>query len=81
MLTGLGLEPRAILILDNYSAHPSEDEPISEDGQIVAKFLPTNVTSLIQPMDQGVLECPNRIYRKSILRELLSQTETDMLTF
>ena len=82
LVTELGLEPRAIFILDNCSAHPSEDELISEDGQIVAKFLPPNVTSsLIQPMDQGVLECLKRIYRKSVLRELLSQTETDMLTF
>ena len=81
MLTELGLEPREILILDNCSAHPSEDELISEDGQIVAKFLPPNVTSLIQPMDQGVLECLKRLYPKSVLRELLSQTEIDMLTF
>ena len=32
-------------------------------------------------MDKGGLECLKRIYRKSVLRELLSQTETDMLTF
>ena len=55
-LTELGLEPNAMLLLDNCSAHPSEEEIISDDGQIIAKFLPPNVASLIQPMGQGVLE-------------------------
>ena len=38
-LTELGREPKARLRLDNCSAHPSEDELVSSDGQIVAKFL------------------------------------------
>ena len=80
-LNELGREPKALLLLDNCSAHPSEDELVSSDGQIVAKFLPPNVTSLIQPMKQGVLECLKRIYRKSILRDLISQTEDEMLGF
>ena len=80
-LTEIGQEPKALLILDNCSAHPNEDELASSDGLIVAKFLPPNVTSLIQPMDQGVLECLKRIYRKSILKDLISQTEDDMLGF
>lgn len=80
-LTEIGQEPKALLLLDNCSAHPNEDELASSDGLIVAKFLPPNVTSLIQPMDQGVLECLKRIYRKSILKDLTSQTEDDMLGF
>ena len=80
-LAQLKQEPKALLLLDNCSAHPNEDELVSNDGQIVAKFLPPNVTSLIQPMDQGVLECLKRIYRKSVLRELISHTEDDMLGF
>ena len=55
-LISLGEKPRALLLLDNCSAHPSEEELISEDGAIFANFLPPNVTSLIQPMDQGVLQ-------------------------
>ena len=73
-LRELGQEERAILFLDNCSAHPSEDELISADGKITAKFLPPNVTALIQPMDQGVLESIKRVYRKSILRNLVSQS-------
>ena len=80
-LIELGQKPKAFLILDNCSAHPSEDELVSNDDQIVTKFPPPNVTSLIQPMDQGVLECLKRIYRQSVLNELVFQTEGDILTF
>jgi len=40
--------------LDNAPSHPSEEELMKRD--IKAIFLPPNVTSLIQPMDQGVIE-------------------------
>ena len=73
-LSELGEEEKAILFLDNCSAHPSEDELVSADGKITAKFLPPNVTALVQPMDQGVLESIKRVYRKSILRDLISQS-------
>ena len=73
-LSELGQEEKAILFLDNCSAHPSEDELVSADGKITAKFLPPNVTALVQPMDQGVLESIKRVYKKSILRDLISQS-------
>lgn len=53
-LGALGLEKKAVLLLDNCPAHPDAKELISDDGQITALYLPPNVTSLIQPMDQGV---------------------------
>ena len=56
-LRKLQLEPKALLILDNCSAHPSEELLVSPDGLVTATYLPPNVTSLVQPMDQGVLEC------------------------
>ena len=54
-LIALGETPRAILLLDNCSAHPEESELVNDDGEIFAHFLPANVTSLIQPIVQGVL--------------------------
>ena len=40
------------------------------------------MTSLIQPMDQGVLEALKRRYRKSLLRDiLLSDDEVDIVQF
>ena len=69
-LIELGVEPKVLLIMANCSAHPSEEELNTDDGSAKSHFLPPNVTSLIQPMDQGVLERMNRIYRKSLLRDL-----------
>ena len=45
---------KALLLMDNAPAHP--DKLISKDGQIKVKFLPTNTTSLIQPVDQEIIE-------------------------
>ena len=62
-LSKMGLEPKAMLLLDNCSAHRNEEELISTDGNVVAKFLHPNVTSLIQPMDQAVLVSIKRRYQ------------------
>ena len=56
------------------SAHPSEDELVSADGKITAKFLPQNVTALVQPIDKSVLESIKRVYRKSVLRDFILQS-------
>lgn len=50
---------KAVLLIDNTPTHPHD----LKDGQIVVKFLPPNVTSLIQPLDQGVIESFKRHYR------------------
>ena len=55
-LKSLGEKPKAVLVLDNCSAHPDAEDLVSDDGAIYAKFLPANVTSLIQPMNQGVIQ-------------------------
>ena len=74
-LSSLGLEPKAVLVLDNCPAHPNEEDLISDDGNITALYLPPNVTSLIQPMDQGVLVALKRRYKKKLLRRLLIEDE------
>ena len=70
-LKSLGLECKCVLVLDNCSAHPEASELVSDDGKIIAKFLPPNVTSLIQPMDQGVIEALKRRYKKKLLRGVI----------
>uniref|UniRef100_A0A8C8SCB4 Uncharacterized protein n=1 Tax=Pelusios castaneus TaxID=367368 RepID=A0A8C8SCB4_9SAUR len=52
----------------NTPSHPNENVLKTSDGQIFVAYLPPNVTSLKQPMDQGVLEAFKRRYRKSLLR-------------
>ena len=66
-----GLPVKALLLLDNAPSHPSTQLPKSQDGNIKCVFLPPNTTSLIQPMDQGVLESTKRRYRKELLKKLL----------
>ena len=69
----IGGEPKALLLLDNCSVHPDEEELISADGKVNVKFLPPNVTSLIQPIDQGVHVAIKCRYRRKILEELVFQ--------
>uniref|UniRef100_K7FJQ6 HTH CENPB-type domain-containing protein n=1 Tax=Pelodiscus sinensis TaxID=13735 RepID=K7FJQ6_PELSI len=46
-------DSKAVLLLNNYRGHPPILELVS--GNIFATYLPANVTSLIQPMDQGMI--------------------------
>ena len=67
------LPVRAVLLLDNAPSHPAEEDLIKED--IRAIFLPPNVTSLIQPMDQGVIEALKRRYRRKYISSILEKSE------
>lgn len=76
---GIGKEDiKAVLLLDNAPAHPSERILSSRDGKIKTMFLPPNTTSLIQPMDQGVIESAKRQYRNLFLQQCLVVTEDGM---
>lgn len=70
-LQSLKMPLKALLLLDNAPSHPSEEE--LRDGDIVAVFLPPNVTALIQPMDQGVIESVKRRYRRKLLTSLIEK--------
>ncbi|XP_051161312.1 jerky protein homolog-like isoform X2 [Leptopilina boulardi] len=55
-------DAKIILLLDNAPTHPSAQELNLIDEKCTVIYLPPNVTSLIQPMDQGkwtVLDCMN----------------------
>ena len=65
------LSYKALLLLDNAPSHPSSDVLRSSDGNIMAMYLPPNTTSLIQPMDQGVLVTVKRHYKRALLHKLL----------
>ena len=54
-LSSMGQEPKALLALKSCSPRPDEEQLLSSDGKVKALFLPLNVMSLIQPMDQGVI--------------------------
>lgn len=62
-------EVKAILLVDNTPAHPTDLE--SADGSIKCKFLPPNTTSILQPMDQGIIMAFKRLYRRRQLEDCL----------
>uniref|UniRef100_A0A1B6JVI3 HTH CENPB-type domain-containing protein n=1 Tax=Homalodisca liturata TaxID=320908 RepID=A0A1B6JVI3_9HEMI len=70
------LPAKALLLLDNAPTH-DEHLQCDDEKEIKLLFLPPNVTSLQQPMDQGVIECFKRKYRRKLLSEVLSKLETD----
>lgn len=64
-----GLPLKALLLVEKAPSHPAITSLRSEG--IIAKFLPPNTTSLIQPIDQGVIKSFKRNYRKNLLQEIL----------
>lgn len=68
------LPRKALLILDNATTHP--DVQYLQDKDIKAMFLPLNVTSLCQPMDQGALAALKRRYRRKLLSSLVLSLES-----
>lgn len=75
-LVSKGLEPKAMLLVDNAPPHGC-NEIKSADGKIKLYFLPPNTTSMIQPMDQGVIESLKRNYRKSFVEQILRGMTTN----
>ncbi|XP_055501907.1 jerky protein-like [Leucoraja erinacea] len=67
---GLPEDSTAILLIDNCKAHHPASELVC--GNISAEYLPASVTSLIQPMDQGVIQRFKTAYKGSFIRKLLN---------
>lgn len=73
-----GLEEKGFLLLYNAPSYPSFTLLKSDEGKIKAMLLPPNTTSIIQPMDQAVLDpCKRRYKRKSLANIILENDSTD----
>ncbi|XP_066590615.1 jerky protein homolog-like [Prorops nasuta] len=66
-----GLCGKIILLVDNCPAHKVPEIMNIEDSSIEVIFLPPNTTSILQPMDQGIIEKFKRCYRHRMLRTIL----------
>jgi len=67
-----GKEKRKVLLLiDNCSAHVE----IPHLKNIQIEYFPPNVTSLLQPMDQGVIRNFKAHYRRTLIEKLLNHLE------
>lgn len=62
---GLPEDSKCILLLDNCNPFPKELE--LQSGNIFVVYLPPNVTALIQPMDQGVIQNMKWYYQRDFL--------------
>ncbi|GFX10629.1 jerky protein homolog-like [Trichonephila clavipes] len=73
-----GKTGKVLLILDNAPCHPLVEILNVIDDDFSVMYLPQNITALVQPMDQGVIEKLKKIYRKQVLRRLhLAENEQE----
>lgn len=75
-----GENGKVLLIVDNAPSHPPKESLERENGLFKVLYLPPNVTSIIQPMDQGVIEAFKKFYRKQLLRRLLMTDDNNAET-
>ena len=69
------IEYKILLLLDNAPDHAAVDILQSKDGKVSTMFFPPNTSSILQPMDQGILEALKRRYKKFILGHLILEKE------
>ncbi|XP_041374170.1 tigger transposable element-derived protein 6-like [Gigantopelta aegis] len=62
---------KILLFIDNAPSH-GQDLSVSN---VTVKFLPANTTSVLQPLDQGIIKAFKARYRKYLMRSLISRME------
>lgn len=63
---------KVLLIIDNCPAHPQLSHKLKA---IKLEFFPPNMTSKLQPLDQGIIKCFKFHYRRRILEKILDSFE------
>ncbi|XP_046145844.1 jerky protein homolog-like [Osmia bicornis bicornis] len=66
-----GVTGKVILLLDNCAGHTVPPELLNADNFKIM-YLPPNTTSLIQPMDQGIIAKLKCLYRHKTLRKTIT---------
>ena len=66
---------KVLLILDNAPGHPSSLTECHPNVKVI--FLPPNTTSLLQPMDQGVIATFKSYYTRRSFAHILSMMKRD----
>lgn len=75
----LPLDAEIMLIIDNCGAHPSAESLKRENAEVI--YLPPNCTSILQPLDCGVLRAFKCHYKNNFLQKMLDgiNAEKDIL--
>ena len=63
---------KILLFIDNFSGHNNNEWNFSNINLI---FLPQNTTSILQPLDQGIIKNFKVIYRSKVINRLLAQMD------
>ncbi|GFW19277.1 tigger transposable element-derived protein 1 [Trichonephila clavipes] len=69
------LDFKVLLIADNAASHSQLEHP-----NIQLVFLPPNTTSLIQPLDQGIIATFKKYYFKTTYKFILNKLENESVT-
>lgn len=67
-----------LLFVDNCPAHPKDVEDKLKNIKLA--YFPPNMTSLLQPMDQGIIQNLKQHYRKRIVLKVLANMEEGVST-
>ena len=68
----LKLNKKIVLFLDNFSGHKIDNMPLSN---IKIHFYPPNCTSVLQPLDQGIIRSFKSKYRTRVLMQIISKID------
>lgn len=72
-LRGKGLDFKVLLLVDKGGGHADD---LSYDG-VQIEYLPQNTTSLIHPMDQGIIHAFKALYARNTLQHLVAAMDSD----
>nr|XP_006818922.1 PREDICTED: tigger transposable element-derived protein 6-like [Saccoglossus kowalevskii] len=64
---------KILLFLDNATSHC----PNIRLSHVTLKFFPANTTSVLQPLDQGIIRAFKARYRKRLLRSVIAKIDTE----
>ncbi|CAF3341955.1 unnamed protein product [Rotaria sp. Silwood2] len=67
---------RILLFIDNAPCHPTDIQL----SNVKLQFFPANTTSVIQPLDQGVIHSFKANYRKSLVKHIIASCSTAQTT-
>uniref|UniRef100_UPI00398EA6BC jerky protein homolog n=1 Tax=Pristiophorus japonicus TaxID=55135 RepID=UPI00398EA6BC len=76
MAAGLDENCKIFLLRDNCSAHP--DAELLVKANVRGIYLPPKITSLVDPMDQGILRSMKCLYKNELTRRLLNAVNRDI---
>nr|XP_022902916.1 tigger transposable element-derived protein 1-like [Onthophagus taurus] len=71
------LPKKAILLLDNAPGHPKNLDTLDTGLDVKVIYMPPNTTSVLQPMDQGVISTFKAYYLRLALKAMIKAIDTN----